>query len=348
MRDSAIRPYLQCRLPDDGTDALQRPRDVIEMKQDALSRKNKVNPLVPTIFHEQWWLDITTDGQYGIVEVAKGGKTVGRLPYFLRSKYGVKYSFLPTMTHFLGPAIDEGDGSLRTRLLARLNITRELIAGLPKAGLYKYKCHRDVTDVVAFQDNNFETAVHFTFEIAPNPVNLLWSNFGPDKRSQIHRAQNFLTTTTIDDPDAFYLFYNSNIVRRGSRNYYRKDICCRAVAASLERASGRIYAAKDKYGSLAAAAFCVWDQTASYFLLTTRTPDAHNGAVSLVLWEAIKDAALRGLIIDFDALGNKESFAFFSGFGGVLCPRYVVTRASPLVRIPWVIKELFRAKTYYC
>jgi len=78
--------------------------------------------------------------------------------------------------------------------------------------------------------------------------------------------------------------------------------------------------------------FCVWDQTAAYYLLTTRIPDAHDGAVSLVLWEAIQDAAQRGLIFDFDGLVNKESFAFLSGFGGVLCPRYVVTRISPLER----------------
>jgi hypothetical protein len=154
MRDSSIRPYLH-----DGIDALPRAGNVNEMKQDALSRKNKVNPLVPTIFHEQWWLDITADGRYEIVEVAKGGKTVGRLPHFPRSKYGLKYSFLPTMTHFLGPAIDAGEGSLQTRLLARVSITRELIAGLPKAGLYWYRCHRDITDVVAFQENNFETTV---------------------------------------------------------------------------------------------------------------------------------------------------------------------------------------------
>jgi lipid II:glycine glycyltransferase (peptidoglycan interpeptide bridge formation enzyme) len=164
---------------------------------------------------------------------------------------------------------------------------------------------------------------------------------GQGRRSQIHRAQNFLTTTTIDDPDAFYLFYTSNLDRRGLRNYYRKDVFCRAVAASLERASGRIYAAKDKNGSLAAAVFCVWDQTAAYYLLTTRTPDAHYGAVSLVIWEAIQDAAQRGLIFDFYG-----SFAFLLGFGGVLCPRYVVSRVSPLLRIPWRIKELYRPNTY--
>lgn len=317
------------------------------MNQDALSPKNKVNPLIPTIFHEQWWLDIVTDGLYETVEVAKGGKTVGRLPYFFRSKYGVKYSHLPPMTHFLGPAIDEGAGSLKTRLLARVGITRELIAGLPKAGLYKYKFHRDVTDVVAFQDNNFETGVQFTFEIAPHPVNLLWTNMGQGRRSQIQRAQNFLTTTTIEDPQEFYLFYTSNLNRRGLRNDYRRDVCCRAVGASLERASGRIYAAKDKNGSLAAAVFCVWDQTAAYYLLTTRTPDSHYGAVSLVIWKAIQDAAQRGLIFDFDGLSNKESFAFFVGFGGGLCPRYVVTRTSSLMRIPWAIKESFRPSRYY-
>lgn len=306
-----------------------------------------MDPLVPTIFHEQWWLDITAAGPYEIVEVAKGGKVVGWLPFFLRSSYGLTHSFLPNMAHFLGPAIDEGEGNPETRLQARVNITRELIAKLPQAGIYKYKCHRDVTDVVAFQDNNFETAVQFTFEIAPRQVDLLWGAMSKKKRSQIRRAQDVLSIISIEDAEAFYRFYNDNLERRGFGNCYRKDICCRAVEAAFEHSSGGVYAATDRNGALVAAIFCVWDQTSAYYLMTTRAPDAHDGAVSLLLWEAIQDAAQRGLIFDFDGLGGKESFAFFSGFGGALRPRYVVTRTTPLARIPWMIKELSRPTRYY-
>ena len=63
-----------------------------------------VNPLEPTIFHESWWLDITTYGQFQMVEVAENGQVVGRMPYVLRRKAGLAFSNMPMLTHFLGPA----------------------------------------------------------------------------------------------------------------------------------------------------------------------------------------------------------------------------------------------------
>jgi len=44
--------------------------------------------LVPTVFHEEWWLDAATGGRYSIAEVKAGDKTVGRLPYLVRSRFG--------------------------------------------------------------------------------------------------------------------------------------------------------------------------------------------------------------------------------------------------------------------
>jgi hypothetical protein len=39
----------------------------------------RINPLVPTIFHEDWWLEAATGGRFEVAEVAAGGRVVGRL-----------------------------------------------------------------------------------------------------------------------------------------------------------------------------------------------------------------------------------------------------------------------------
>jgi hypothetical protein len=312
-------------------------------------RRPGINPLVPTIFHEPWWLDIATGGNYDVVKLTQSGKTVGWLPYFLKSKSGIKYSVTPSLVHFIGPAIDEGDGSPETRFLKKLEITRELIARLPSTSVCRYKCHRGVTDTVAFQAEHFSTSVQFTYEIYPRPPNTLWNGLRHKKRSKIRRAMEVLATTNIDDPKLFWSFYESNLKQRGIRDFhYDKVTTCRLIEACLTRGCGRIYAAKDKFGSLVAAVFCVWDPVSSYYFMATRRVDAHGGAVSLLAWEAMQDAAQRGLIFDFDGLTNQESILFFTEFGGTLSPRYMVTRKTLMGHIGLELSERFRGKNFFC
>jgi hypothetical protein len=319
------------------------------MKHVSPVRQDVIDPLAPTIFHEHWWLDIATGGRFNSVEVANNGKRVGWLPYFIQNKFGLRFSVPPRMTHVLGPAVDGGSGSDDGQAYNRALITRELIAKLPPAAIYNYKCHGEVTDVVAFQQENFATSIQFTQEIGPEPPDLLWSNMRKKKRSQIRRAQEAVTFSTIEDPELFWRFYETNVEQRSLRNYYVKDEVLRCIEQCNLRQRGRIYAARSSAdGALVAAIWCIWDKRSAYYFMTTRTAAAHDGAVSLLLWEAIQDAARGGLIFDFDGVTNNESVSFFSGFGGRLTPRYKATRTSMAGRLVWEIKESRRANRYFC
>ena len=102
--------------------------------------------LTPTVFHEDWWLNAATNGAYEVAEVSNGGKVVGRLPYFRMRKLGMTWGALPALTHFLGPAVDEGVGNANRRFVHRLEITRELIHKLPPARFTRIKCQRGIPD----------------------------------------------------------------------------------------------------------------------------------------------------------------------------------------------------------
>lgn len=48
------------------------------MKQDVHFRSNLIDPLVPTVYHEPWWLEIAADGRYKVVEFSEGeGSSAG-------------------------------------------------------------------------------------------------------------------------------------------------------------------------------------------------------------------------------------------------------------------------------
>ncbi len=308
----------------------------------------RINPLVPTIFHEDWWLEAATDGQFEVVEVVTGGRIVGRLPFHKTKRFGLEFIRMPELTYFMGPAIDEGEGSSNTRFLKRLQITRELLERLPRVSWQYVKCHSGVTEVIAFQSLGFRTYVQFTHELPPHPVNVLWRQMRNKTRNVIRRAEESFSVTELSDPFEFLRFFERNLELEGQTNRLDGALCRQILPASLDRQRGRILAARDSKNQIVAANFCVWDDISSFYLMSTRSHDSGNSAISLLIWEAIKESARRGLVFDFAGLGNKGSVLLYSGFGARVCSRYAALRARPMARMIYQLKCLAaRENSFY-
>ncbi|GAA4949297.1 GNAT family N-acetyltransferase [Halioxenophilus aromaticivorans] len=285
----------------------------------------------PTIFHQPWWLDIVTDNQWQAVDYHDGQRTLGRLPYWVsKNKLGLKVITPPPMTHFLGPAVDAGSGKPNTLFLKNYRVTQALLKQLPKAGRCYFKCHGGIQDTLGFQNAGFHTAVQFTHEIAPAPREVLWESFRTKARNMIRSARRCHEFEYGYDADEFIQFYAQNIDSKGKENRRDELICSRLIRACLDKNRGQIYQVRDHRGRLAAAMFCAWDTKASYYLLTTRTPNSHSGATPLIVWQAILDASSRGLVFDFDGVISEGGIRFANNFTADLKPRYIAFKNSCL------------------
>jgi hypothetical protein len=289
--------------------------------------------VIPTVFHEEWWLDAATQKSYSVVEVNAGCRTVGRLPFEIRRRSGLVGIWTPPLTHFLGPGVDEGDGSASNRFLRRLEITRELILKLPQTSWQCVRCHRGTSDVIAFQEQSFKTYAQFTYEIAPGPLPGLWQQMRNKTRNVIRRAQEQHTVCELQDPKEFVSVYQAHLVSRHIQNSLDLATAERVVQAALERNRGRILAARNERGEIVAANFCAWDCNSSFYIACTRREDAGNGASSLLLWEAIQHAAAKELTFDFAGLGTRGSVLHYAGFGGSVRTRFVAVRATGIGRL---------------
>lgn len=300
-------------------------------------------PLVPTVFHTAWWLDVTTGGRYHEAEVHSGGRLVARFPYVIRRHFpGIRMCTMPQLTHFLGPALDLGTGSPTTRSLRGFQLTRELLAKVPSTGGFHHKLHRDLTDTLAFEDAGCTSLVNFTYEIAPAPEQDLWRAMRDKTRNVIRRAGERLRLDTVD-PDEYAAFYEANLRARGLVNHY--DRVPAVCAAALSHGQGRILGARDEQGALRGATFTVWDRRVAYHLMATRATGVDNGAMSLLVWDAMRDASRRGLTFDFDGLGTPGSRLFYTGFGGRIVPRYIAARYTMLHRVAGRVRRSpFRAR----
>jgi len=305
--------------------------------QACYSPRVNIDPLTPTLFHEPWWLDAATQGRYSLAEVSRNGKIVARLPYFLQKRLGMSIVDLPPLTHFLGPAIINQPN---TTFLQQLDIMKELISKLPPTSFFYIKCHRDVRDVVAFQCAGFRSCVQFTHEIPPEPESVLWKKVHRNARSIIRLAAECHNLSEGNDPAAFMGFYRQCKESTGKVNHLDIESCRKLIQACLERYRGRIYEARDQGGAVVAAIFCAWDHVTSYYLLTARHPSAHTGAISFLVWEAMIDAARRGLLFDCDGFDSEGGARFLSKFTSHVVPRFVAVRESATIRLFLMARSL--------
>ena len=308
---------------------------------------NEPGPLAPTIFHEDWWLEIATEGQYNVVEVIDHGQLVARLPYFLTKKLGMSIIDMPPLTHFVGPAVIEGQGKENTKFLRRLDLTRQLLAQLPETSSCYIKCHRDVKEIIPFQIAGFRSSVQFTYEIYPQSVDDAWVNLRDKARNIIRPARSRYTVTHGTDAAQFMKFYGDNIENRGISNNKDSEICVKLVTAALERGRGRILEARDQTGAIASAIFYVWDATSCYYLMTSRAPNSHAGATSLLVWDAICDAMNRNLVFDFDGITSEGAVRSAVAFTPIIAPRYIATRESYAMRVIRLAKALRSERSYF-
>ncbi|MEZ2220029.1 GNAT family N-acetyltransferase [Rhizobium sp. RCC_161_2] len=246
---------------------------------------------------------------------------------------------MPTLTHFLGPGIIDGSGSEPNRFVKRLSITRELVRKLPNLSSFRQKMHRGVGETLAFQAEDFDVSTQFTFEIPPAEHDVIWKSMRDKTRNVIRRAKERYRISNMMDPEAFFRFFVANLDAKGENANIDFATCQDIVSECLDRGRGHFWVAVDDSGAAKAAIFCAWDTKSYYYMLSTRSADSGNGAIALLIWQAIKSAASMGLIFDFDGVAHTGSILLYSGFGGVVSPRYIVMKSSVLYR---TLREIHR------
>jgi len=202
--------------------------------------------------------------------------------------------------------------------------------------------HRGVKDVLAFQMEGFQPSVQFTYELEPAPPDVLWRQMRDKTRNVTRKAQNIYTVDDAIDAEEFIWLYRQNLLALGWDENIDLEVAKQLFIASCLRGRGQGLVARNRDGIAKAAIFCVWDQSVCYYLLSTRTPDSGNGAITLLLWSAIQNAAARGLVFDFYGLGYRGAVMFYTGFGAEIRPRYIISKSTLSFRLLREARGIFR------
>jgi hypothetical protein len=288
------------------------------------------------IFQQAWWLSAASGGLHDEVTVKQGSAVIARLAFVSDRLMGFRRLRMPPFTHVLGPVVALGKGKPQTELTRRLSVVRSLIDQLPPFDSFKIALDPSVAgglanaDGLAFQERGFVVKPQYNYRldcsVGPDKI---WEGMDFRTRQHIRRAQQKFVVETVERPEEFIEFYRQNLALRDRQSRFNLVQFLTLFAECRARSCGEVLVARSHDGAPVAMTFLVWDDLATYYLLSTRLPGGNDGdAPSLLIWSGINIAHERGLCFDFDGISTSGIARFYAGFGGRVCNRLIVTRIS--------------------
>jgi GNAT acetyltransferase-like protein len=293
------------------------------------------------LFDEPWWLTAVAPGQWGAVEIERGGQIVARLPYAVRRRLGMTAITMPPLTPRLGPWLAPSNAKPANQLAQQKDLMTELIQGLPAHQYFLQHFHYAVINWLPFHWQGFEQTTRYTYVLDDlTDLEGIWGGLLVNIRTDIRKAQKQVQVRTDLDLDRFLQVSNLTFARQGETSPYSRDVIERVDAACAARGARRMFFAEDAQGRIHAAIYLVWDCQSAYYLLGGGDPALRNsGATSLVLWEAINFAATVTRRFDFEGSMLEPVERFFRAFGARQAPYFRVSRAGRLMRVAMAGRE---------
>jgi hypothetical protein len=313
------------------------------------------------IYLQGWWWDVACGSRKKSIAVCEGGREVGRLLYFPRTRRSMGFCRLAEgihapWTNYCAPTIDQG---ANLDVARQGDIAHELALKLPRNMSYHLVCPHFTHEAVlsAFERAGFEigTQSSYLVDLRGAATDNVIAHLDMSTRQRYRKAEKKLDVVEIS-PSMFFHLYRRNLAARARISYSDLKIAERLAEAcrAPERRCIRITAAKtkdmpaDDPHSYHAAIACLQDDAVSYYWMSTRDtnaadPDVRNGAVKLLIVDAMAHASGAGLIFDFDGTTTTGTSELYQGFRGTKVNRYVLTRRTRWARVIEMVRSVVSA-----
>lgn len=302
-------------------------------------------PSASSLFHQPWWLDAVAPGEWDAVEVEDGGAVVARLPFVRRRRLGVIALTQPLLTPHLGPWLRPIEGKPGTRLAREHELLDCLAGRLPGHDVFHQNFHKSMTNWLPFSWRGFQQTTYYTYVLDDlDDLDAIWAGFRENVRRQIRKAQKAVAVRVSDDVEQFLRLNRMTFERQDMAVPYSAKLIHRLDAACAARGCRTILIGEDETGRQHAALYLIWDSDSAYYLMGGADPALRSsGAMSLLMWEAIKRASKVSRAFDFEGSMIEPIERFFRAFGPKQVPYMHVYGARSLKgRCAVVGRSLFR------
>ncbi len=281
-----------------------------------------------SIFHEEWWLEITARKKWNKVSCETKHGTVC-LVYAYRRKILNKVDiYLPPLTPYMGVYFDfdnEIDEITKFKLLDEA--LPVLIGKLPRYFRFKTNFLPAFDWWSPLYWEGFKQHTRYT-SILNNisDHDAIWSGFNNNAKRNVKRAKKSINVRKNYDVDTLYRLFEKTMHNQNRKPGYPKSILSKLCAEIEKRQCGIILTGEDEKGAAHCSLLLVWDSACAYYLVGGTDPELReSGAMSLTMLAAIKEASIHVELFDFEGSMQKGIDRFIRGFGALPVPYYNIS-----------------------
>ena len=278
----------------------------------------------------EWWNEVVKD-QWDVAIVEEKGKVKAAWPYYKRSKGPWTMLCQPAFTPYGGPIYHyPEDQKVERRHSLEQKLTEKLIQKLPAYSELEINCQVGLKNTLPFIWAGFEDRKRFTYLLDLDQTEAeIWGNFRENIRRQIRKAEKSITVEPSDDPNLLERMLRSTFEGQAT-SYPIQDakVYERILKYIAKYHCGGLLKAVDKDHHEHACILWLHDEHSAYYLIGGANQNFKNsGAMSLLMWQAIKNSKS----VSLEDERNLKNFNFegsmipaiekyLRGFGGDLVP----------------------------
>lgn len=297
-----------------------------------------------SIFHKTWWLNIFKEYYgssykvdfYGIFE---NNRLIAGMPVPIHHKHGMKFIHNPRLTPYSGPFFAKVNMKKSSEISYKKGINSLFAETLKRNGLVlHYSFYHNNTDLQPYIWNGFDVEVFYTYILEISELNNIWQNMDRRRRNDINKFSK-QNCDVKHGSISHFIELNRNSMTRQSHEVYdekiwttifnecKKNNCCEVFSALIDNVP-------------IASLFLVWDNKMAYYI-GGGINDNSQGAMSFLIWEAIKYTKEKLNLCKFDLEGSSVQSieSFFRKFGGDITPMFTIKNNS--------MKQLIISKLYF-
>lgn len=301
----------------------------------------------PTIcvYDQPWWMDAVCGADnWDVVLYEKSGSILGALPYYVKSRYGLKYITQPMLTQHNGVWIKYPENQkYEKRLSFEKKVTTGLIAQLEKAAgaqnilHYQQSFSPEVTNWLPFYWKDYQQTTRYTYRIPwqQDPARA-YAEFSKGVRKNMEKAATCANISEDGDLQSFYDMDRKTFARQGLSVPYSYEFLERLDQALAVHQARKIYLARNQEGVLCCASYIVYDSCWVYQLMSGTDPAYRDyDFKTLLVRKALDFAFSTGRGFDFEGSMVPGIEEFDRAFGAVQTPYFSIHKTytkNPLLR----------------
>lgn len=277
---------------------------------------------LPFCMKYSWWNEVVED-EWDVAIVANQSQVIAIWPYFMRSKGPWKMLTNPHFTPYCGPFICYPEAQKNVKRISfEHKIHQQLIDQLPPFSEFVQNFQLDFQNALAFIWNDFTVKQRFTYLLdLSQDEETIWSGLRENIRRQIRKAEKTLKVEEHNDPSNIEsTLIGSYHGQKANYPGYPSTLFKKIANYAEKHEAGVLLKAVDDQKNVHANLTLVWDSGNAYYLIGGAAADFKNsGALSLLMWHAIKRAKEKGKkVFNFEGSVIPAIEKYLRGFGGEL------------------------------